>query len=160
MGVIKDNFEVTIQTRGVNFIQNNSLPDVLCDKTQMVQLFQNIIGNAIKFMRPDVTPVIELSSSIVHKEELMGEINTPLYQEYYKIRVGDNGIGFDEQYMDKIFVIFQRLHGRSEYDGTGIGLSICKRIVENHQGYIHARSRPGEGSEFFIYLPKVDIKRK
>jgi signal transduction histidine kinase len=125
------------------------------DKTQMVQLFQNLISNAIKFTEADVSPRIEILCSMVKNNELIKEVTAPLYQEYYKIVIKDNGIGFEEKNAKQIFTIFQRLHGRSEYEGTGIGLSICKKIVENHQGYVRAQSQPGKGSSFMIYLPRT-----
>jgi light-regulated signal transduction histidine kinase (bacteriophytochrome) len=151
--IIKDNCEVIIQNRNVQFVQQ-ALPEVMGDKTQMVQLFQNLVTNAIKFTKDDITPRIEISGSLVKKDELMNEVAIPLYNEYHKIEIRDNGIGFDEKDTKRIFTIFQRLHGRSEYEGTGIGLSICKKIVENHHGYIRAQSQPGKGSRFIVYLPK------
>jgi signal transduction histidine kinase len=154
LSIIKDTYEITIQNRDVQFVQQHPLPKVLGDKTQMIQLFQNLISNAIKFTSGDVTPIIELSCSIVDKAKLETESEPPVYDSYYKITVKDNGIGFSDHEAEKIFVIFQRLHGRSEYEGTGIGLSICKKIVENHRGYIKATGNKGEqGSSFFVYLP-------
>jgi signal transduction histidine kinase len=153
--IIKDNCEVIIQNRNVTFWQPQPLPEIMGDKTQMVQLFQNLISNAIKFTEADVSPRIEILCSMVKNNELIKEVTAPLYQEYYKIVIKDNGIGFEEKNAKQIFTIFQRLHGRSEYEGTGIGLSICKKIVENHQGYVRAQSQPGKGSSFMIYLPRT-----
>ncbi|MBC7383786.1 MAG: CHASE3 domain-containing protein [Bacteroidia bacterium] len=153
--ISKDNCEMIIQKRNVQFVQNTLLPDVQGDKFQLVQLFQNLISNAIKFTTPDVTPVLQISCTIAGKDELATEITAPLFNKYFKIIIKDNGIGFSEKDYKKIFIIFQRLNGRSEYEGTGIGLSICKKIVENHQGYIQAISQPGIGSSFIIYLPRL-----
>lgn len=154
--IIKDNCEVLIQQRHVQFIHRDPLPVLSADKTQMIQLFQNLISNAIKFTRTDISPVIEFSCALVGKEELAKEPVQPVHEQYYKIVVKDNGIGFPEQYADKIFIVFHRLHGRSEYEGTGIGLSICKKIVENHEGYIRARSESEKGAEFSVFMPKIN----
>jgi signal transduction histidine kinase len=115
------------------------LPTLYCSPTQMEQLFINLIENGIKYSRPDVTPSIEISAT--------------RHQESWKIDVSDNGIGFDEAYQKKIFEVFQRLHSSDEYSGTGIGLAICKRIVENHRGTISTKSTLGKGSVFSINLP-------
>ncbi|MEK7855044.1 MAG: ATP-binding protein, partial [Acidobacteriota bacterium] len=116
------------------------LPTIDADGLQMRQLFQNLIGNALKFHRPAVAPVIKIK----------GEKADP---EMFVLTVTDNGIGFDEKYLDRIFTPFQRLHGRNEYDGTGIGLAVCRKIVERHGGTLTARSTPGEGSTFIATLP-------
>jgi signal transduction histidine kinase len=155
ISVIKDNCEVLIQNRQVRFVQHHPLPVILADRTQMIQLFQNLVSNAIKFTPPDVSPVIEFSCSVVGREALSEEPVAPAYDQYDKICVKDNGIGFEETYFEKIFVIFQRLHGRSEYEGSGIGLSICKKIVENHEGYIKAWSEHGKGAEFSVFMPRI-----
>lgn len=123
------------------------LPTIVADRTQMHQLFQNLVSNAIKFRRPDVEPIVHITS-----EETVIDRNGLLVPGV-RITVGDNGIGFDERYLDRIFKIFQRLHGREEYDGTGIGLSICQRIVTRHNGSITATSAPGGGAAFIITLP-------
>jgi len=116
------------------------LPTVASDKSQLVQLFQNLIGNAIKFRSPQRPPQIHVSA----REEA----------DEWVFSVCDNGIGFEQQYEDKMFMIFQRLHGRAEYPGTGIGLAICKRIVERHGGRIWARSVLGQGSTFSFTISK------
>lgn len=131
-------------------IKFNSLPSVMGDPVQLHQLFQNLISNAIKYARHDVSPRIEISAS--HTENEKTPTNSHK-RRYWKIEVKDNGIGFDPKYKEQIFIIFQRLHGRTEYSGTGIGLSICQKIVFNHGGLIEADSIPGEGSVFTIYLP-------
>lgn len=119
-------------------VMHDPLPTVLADDVQLGQLFQNLIGNAIKY-RGQYRPEIRVFS------ELDGE--------FRRFAVQDNGIGIDPQYAEKIFVIFQRLHGRDEYEGSGIGLSICKKIVERHGGRIWVESRPGEGSTFYFTIP-------
>ncbi len=130
-----------------------SLPSVEAQPTQMLQLFQNLIENALKFSKNDVQPMIEIDSV-----ELMGgqaqHIKSLIPdKKYYKIRVIDNGIGFEPKNKEKIFTIFQRLHGRSEYEGTGIGLAICRKIVEANGGKIIAESDQNQGAVFIIYLP-------
>ncbi len=117
------------------------LPEIEADSTQMRQLFYNLIHNSLKFSRDDANCRITIGS-----EPSEGG---------YKIWVKDTGIGFEEQYVDKIFTIFQRLHSRQEYEGTGIGLAICKKIVERHNGTIQANSKPGEGATFTVTVPAV-----
>jgi light-regulated signal transduction histidine kinase (bacteriophytochrome) len=131
------------------------LPVVEASVSQMRQLFQNILGNGLKFHREE-RPLIKVSGK---------EVNAPMGKEvspdgpWVEIRVDDNGIGFDEKYLDRIFQPFQRLHGRSQYEGTGIGLAICRKIVERHGGTITAKSTPGKGSTFIIVLP-VEQRRE
>jgi signal transduction histidine kinase len=117
---------------------------------QMHQLFANLISNALKFSEKD--PIINFTTTQLSKmdrEKL--DLNPNI--EYVKINIQDNGIGFEQQYADRIFTIFQRLNNRIDYEGTGIGLALCKKIVDNHQGSIMAESKPGEGSNFIICLP-------
>ena len=125
------------------------MPVIQADLSQMQQLFLNLISNAVKFRRPDVAPIITIEYQ--HQTEFNDDYNTEL--EWQIITVKDNGIGFAPEYTDKIFVPFQRLHGRSQYKGTGIGLSVCRRIVERHGGTIAAQSETGEGATFIIKLP-------
>ena len=120
-------------------IINDDMPAVRADASQLSQLFQNLIGNAIKFRGAD-SPRIHVSASDFGRE--------------WRFSVKDNGIGFDAKYADKVFVIFQRLHTRQEFPGTGIGLAICKRIVERHGGRIWFESETGKGSTFYFTLPK------
>jgi light-regulated signal transduction histidine kinase (bacteriophytochrome) len=133
------------ETRAV--IRFDPLPAVEADPVQMRQLFQNLMGNALKFRKPDVTPQIHVRAETA-REEADGPAGGR-----YRIFVQDNGIGFDEKYLDRIFNVFQRLHGRGEYEGTGIGLAVCRKIAERHGGTITATSRPGEGSTFAVTLP-------
>ena len=136
-------------------IQIKKLPDLIhADEIQMRQLFQNLISNAIKFRKTDENPRIVIDSTIVDADKVPFEEAKDLSaKQYWKIDIADNGIGFDQQYKQKIFAVFQRLHGRSAYEGTGIGLSVCKKICENHKGFISASSENGIGSTFSIYLP-------
>ena len=125
----------------------NALP------TQMQQLFQNLISNALKFIKPNVRPVISIEAYESSLEEI-SLLGIPFKNsKYYKIIISDNGIGFDAEYAEKIFLIFQRLHGRSEFEGTGLGLAICKKIIDNHHGCIIAKSELNEGAVFTVYLP-------
>lgn len=120
--------------------------------SQLAQVFQNIISNSLKFVRPNVQPQINISSKILFGNAIPVAGIVP-HLSYCLIEISDNGIGFDEGYAKKIFDLFQRLHARTEYKGTGIGLAICKKIVENHSGFIFAKSKEGEGASFFIVLP-------
>lgn len=124
------------------------LPTIEADPTQLRQLFQNIISNALKFMREDIKPVIKVNATLI--EDQGPEVAT----NRFRFTIEDNGIGFDNQYKDQIFTIFQRLHGRLEYEGTGVGLATCRKIVERHGGMIDADGRPGEGSTFIFELPE------
>lgn len=117
-----------------------NLPAIDADPIQMRQLFQNLIGNALKFHRTNITPYIKVYCRIAGDRQV-------------EILVEDNGIGFDEKYLDRIFTVFQRLHGRNEYEGTGVGLAICRKIVARHHGTITAKSNPGQGSTFIVCLP-------
>jgi PAS domain S-box-containing protein len=128
-------------------VELGPLPTLHADPTQMRQLLQNLIGNGLKFHRSEEPPVVKVEGRIVPggdkaESQPMGEI-----------RVTDNGIGFEEKYLDRIFQLFQRLHGRTEYEGTGLGLAICRKIVERHGGTITARSTPGQGATFVVTLP-------
>lgn len=132
--------EIAIEESGGK-VDVGDLPAAEVDESQIRQVFQNLIGNALKFAKPDTPPVVSVSGEI--------KDNTSV-----QITVKDNGVGFDQQYAERIFVIFQRLHGRSEYAGTGVGLAICKKIIERHGGTIEAVSNVGEGTEFHVVLPR------
>jgi two-component system sensor kinase FixL len=149
-GVLGD-LEVRIeQTRAR--IETEPLPTIDADPTQMRQLIQNLLSNALKFQPANQIPEIKLTARIFKTEEdLATEI--PAGTEYCELVVQDNGIGFEEVYAEKIFAVFQRLHGRSEYEGTGVGLAVCRRITDRHGGAITVRSTPGQGSAFTVTLP-------
>lgn len=129
----------------------NALPRIEADPMQIQQVFLNLINNALKFHRPEAPPRVTISATLV--EEPSQQENRP-GREMYRIEVADNGIGFESKYAERIFQIFQRLHGRSEYEGTGMGLAIVRKIVERHGGSITATSVPGVGSTFVMMLPK------
>ena len=128
-------------------VEIGTLPTLEADPLQMRQLLQNLISNSLKFARPGEPPVVQVESRILPKVEGNGEISR------FELLVRDNGIGFEEVYLDRIFELFQRLHGRQEYEGTGMGLAICRKIVERHGGTITARSAPEEGATFVVNLP-------
>jgi len=139
--------EFVIEKSGAE-INVTPIPVIEGDEAQLRQLFQNLISNAIKFN--EGKPVIKIYAEII-----TGDQN----EKFCRIYIKDNGIGFDEKYLDKIFVIFQRLHGKQIYEGTGIGLAICKKIIDNHNGSISAASKPGEGATFIITLPVLQKMR-
>jgi len=119
---------------------------------QFRQLLSNLLGNAIKYAKKGVIPLIDISATPVGRQDIP-QSRGAVDQDYYRITVRDNGIGFEQEYAELIFELFQRLHGKTEYIGSGIGLAICKKIAENHNGWISAESEPGVGSSFHFYLP-------
>lgn len=136
-------------------VRHDKLPELEVIPSQIKQLFSNIILNAIKFKKQDVNPVIDIKSvplTAAEKEQYYLQADVP----YYAINISDNGIGFEQEYAEKIFQIFQRLHGKSEYPGAGIGLAICKKIVDNHHGKLFAYGKPGEGATFTAILPATN----
>jgi signal transduction histidine kinase len=135
--VISD-LEISIE-RTQSRVEIGKLPTIDVDSTQMYQLLQNLISNALKFHRQGGSPLVQVSAKI--------------NGDFCQISVEDNGIGFNIKYLDRIFKPFERLHGREEYEGSGMGLAICRRIVERHSGMITATSTPGEGSTFIVSLP-------
>ena len=133
-------------------IQAVQLPVANVIAFQIQQLFANLLGNALKYSNPGTPPLIKIDC-----EKLAARDNpdfiTDKRKKYLKIIISDNGMGFDQQYAEKIFILFHRLHNNTEYVGTGIGLSICKKIAENHNGFIIAEGKPGIGATFTVYLP-------
>ena len=130
-------------------VEANNLPVIEADPTQIRQLFQNLISNGLKFHRPGVPPIVRITSRIVNAESKRLKSR----QELLELSFEDNGIGIEERYFIKIFSVFQRLHGKDEYEGTGVGLSICHKIVERHKGQIKVASELGKGSRFIVTLP-------
>src|ERR1043165_9687786 len=117
----------------------------------MRQLLLNLISNALKFQPPGAHPVVKIHAR---------SFNLPSGEEMCELTVEDNGIGFEEKYLEKIFAVFQRLHGRTEYEGTGVGLAVCRRITDRHHGTITAKSQLGKGATFIITLPMHQAKRE
>ena len=146
--VEEDLEDLIVSTR--TSIISEPLPTITSNRNQLFYLFRNLIHNAIKFQKPGAKPFIEISADVERN------VKHPLAQpkqEYLKVAIHDNGIGFDEKYVRKIFKIFQQLHARGEYAGTGMGLAICRKIMENNRGFITAESIPDEGSVFYCYFP-------
>jgi light-regulated signal transduction histidine kinase (bacteriophytochrome) len=129
------------------------LPVIEAVPSEMNQLFNNLISNAIKFRKPETRPVITITADKATKGD-KDHHHLPLPVNFYKITVQDNGIGFEPEYEEKIFQIFQRLHGKTEYAGSGIGLAICKKIIDNHEGVIYAEGKLGQGAKFILILPE------
>jgi two-component system, LuxR family, sensor kinase FixL len=122
-------------------VKISELPNAEVDVSQIRQLFQNLIGNALKYHKEGIDPIVNITGKVIGGENI-------------EVVVEDNGIGFDEKYSERIFQPFQRLHGKSEFEGTGMGLAICKKIVDRHNGTITVKSTLGKGSTFFITLPE------
>ncbi len=155
--------EVAIAETGA-IVQLDPLPEVVGDESQLGQLFQNLLSNALKFTRTSTAksvksvhskaPFIQVRVQTLLAKDLPVSIKTTLTAPlYYRIDVIDNGIGFEQKHADRIFEVFQRLHGKGEFVGTGIGLAICAKVVANHGGAIRATSQPGQGATFSVYLP-------
>ena len=140
-GVLSD-LEVQIE-RTAATVEFDPLPQIEADPSQMRQLLQNLITNAIKFRKEDVAPIVQIRVNPIHQDD----------RDAYEIRVIDNGIGLEQKYSDRIFQMFQRLHGRNAYEGTGIGLAICRKIVERHGGMIAVESQIDQGATFILTLP-------
>ena len=145
--VLSDLETLIEQTKGQ--VQLDRLPTIEADPLQMRQLLQNLIGNALKFHQPEQAPLITISQEPF-----------PDSESIIKLQIKDNGIGFDEKYLDRIFTPFQRLHGRLEYEGTGMGLAICRKIIERHDGRLTAESSVGQGATFMIFLPVFNQKNE
>lgn len=139
-------------------VELGPLPTIDADPLQMRQLLQNLIGNALKFQTPGAQPVIKIQAQL-HKDPL-GCVDGESGHDLCELTIQDNGIGFEEKYLDKIFAVFQRLHGRNEFEGTGVGLAVCRRITDRHGGTIDARSKLGEGATFIVTLPVRQKKKE
>lgn len=149
LAFVKENLDIEIANKKAS-IESSTLPTIKADYVQFQQLFQNLISNALKYSKEEIPPKIVVNAE--SGKELLPGTKAP--SKCWKITFTDNGIGFDPQYKEQIFVIFKRLHGRTEYSGSGIGLAICDKIVKNHEGIIKADSQLGVGSTFTIILPK------
>jgi PAS domain S-box-containing protein len=147
---IESDFELPIREKNAQIVYSN-LPVLKAHPLQMSQLFSNLISNALKFS--SAPPVITISSQIIAKKEMRNSPVVLTADQYLEIVVKDNGIGFEQEYENLIFSMFQRLHARQEYAGTGIGLAICKKIMENHKGFMRAEGEPSKGSAFYLYFP-------
>ncbi len=135
-------------------IECESLPTLNIITFQFRQLITNLLSNALKFSKPDQPPHVRITTEVVKGNQIANKAANPK-KTYHHIAVADNGIGFEPEHRQKIFEVFQRLHGRSEYTGTGIGLAICKKVVENHGGFISADSLPDQGATFHVYIPQI-----
>jgi PAS domain S-box-containing protein len=146
----KDLFDIISEKKAT--IESGPLPSLRGVFLQVQQVFSNILSNSLKYCKMNEPPVIKISAELVDAEKISPE--SPV-KKFHKISFVDNGIGFEQQYVERIFELFQRLHGRKEYPGTGIGLAICKKIVQNHDGFINASGELGKGARFDIYLPAI-----
>ncbi|WP_456312557.1 hybrid sensor histidine kinase/response regulator [Pseudomonas shirazensis] len=147
---VLSDFDYLIERKNA-VVTTSQLPVIDSIPSQLRQVFQNLIGNALKFSGNVETPVIEIKSEIIKTKEFDGELDED--GKFCRITVSDNGIGFDEIYLDRIFIIFQSLNDRQTYEGTGIGLAIAKKIMEKHNGIITAKSQLGKGASFIMVLP-------
>ena len=151
-GVIED-LEIALNESGGN-VDVGEMPILPIDASQVRQLFQNLIGNSLKFRKPDVAPEITIRAA-ARSMDLPGRGSL----DGWEIVVADNGIGFEDKYVDRIFTVFQRLHNRTEYAGSGVGLAVCRRIVERHGGALVAEGRLGDGATFTIWLPAAPLNQ-
>jgi light-regulated signal transduction histidine kinase (bacteriophytochrome) len=129
------------------------LPSVEAIPLQIAQLLHHLLHNSLKFSTPEKVPVVQVMSRVLEQESLIGFPQLDQELEYTEIIFRDNGIGFHSDNAERIFKLFQRLHGNAEYPGTGVGLAIVQKVVESHDGYICAKGEPGNGATFTVYLP-------
>ena len=150
---VLEDLELEIQNKQAS-VEVPALPVIQANARQLEQVFQNLIGNALKYTRPDVRPNIEIIyKQVTGRDVLVDKTLELLSQNYHFIEISDNGIGFDQEHADRIFKIFTRLHGNEEYKGSGIGLSIVRKIIESHNGFVWATSEQNRGSSFKFLLP-------
>jgi len=147
-GVLGD-LEMRLEKTGGR-VEVGNLPSLEADPIQMHQLLLNLLGNALKFQPPGAKPLVKVNSRL---------ITSPSGEEFCEISFEDNGIGFEEKYLEKMFAVFQRLHGRNEYEGTGVGLAVCRRITDRHRGTVTAKSNLGQGATFLVTLPLNQNKK-
>ena len=143
---VLDDMEYAIEDAGA-IIHVDALPEIDADASQIRQVFMNLIGNSIKFRQTGMKPEISISC------EVDTSAASPDERRWCRLRFADNGIGFDPQHVDRVFDLFQRLHGRDKYEGTGIGLALCRKVINRHGGTISVDSTPGKGTVFTIRLP-------
>jgi signal transduction histidine kinase len=143
---------VVLQNKATVTVGN--LPTIKGNRRQLQQLFQNLITNALKYSQPTVPPIINITAEKVAEKDLSFTTGLSNNNQYYHlIKIKDNGIGFDKKDKERIFNVFTRLHGNNEYKGSGVGLSIVRKVVQNHHGFIDAESEVGKGATFSIALP-------
>lgn len=147
---VLEDFELIIQEKGAA-VSVSELPVIDVNRGQIRQVFQNVISNALKFSKRTEAPVIEINAQRLCEKSFDGAAQPD--GRYCLISIRDNGIGFNEEYLANIFALFERLHSKDSYEGTGIGLAITKKIMEKHSGLVSAKSRPGAGAEFLLLLP-------
>jgi signal transduction histidine kinase len=150
--------EIEIEKTNAEF-QLHDLPVISGVPSLMHQLFYNLISNALKFRKNATAPIIRINAEKLKSKDRLLPVNFANGSSFYKISVSDNGIGFDPEYAEEIFMVFKRLHSYQEFAGTGVGLSICKKIIENHNGFIKAESKINEGATFIIGLPEKQPKK-
>jgi signal transduction histidine kinase len=148
---VTTDLEYAFEQKEGQLLINGELPELIGVRSQFRQVFQNLISNSLKFARTDVKPQIKITAERIDTADFEAPCNKE--GRYHRIILTDNGIGFEEQYKEKIFAIFQRLHNKDAYEGTGIGLAIARKIIEKHKGLITANSKQGEGATFIILLP-------
>ena len=147
--------ELEIEIEKSNAVVHISKLPVICAIPNLIQqLFYNLVNNAIKFRKKNITPVINIQSEKISAAEWAKHMGSANGNNYYRISVSDNGIGFDDKYAKDIFMVFKRLHSYHDFEGTGVGLSICKKIIEKHNGFIEAKSTADKGSTFYFGLPE------
>lgn len=147
---VQSDLEVRIRDSGATFVIE-TLPTVSGSPVQLQQLMQNLLSNAIKFGRKEQPPLVRVCCQLAKPGHGLAGLHPE--RSYWQLSIEDNGIGFDGQYAERIFQVFQRLHGKGQFDGTGVGLAICRKVVENHGGAIVAHSYPGKGATFTVWLP-------
>jgi two-component system CheB/CheR fusion protein len=153
--VLKDvltDFDLLVQEKNAVF-HIDKLPVIEAIPLHMNQLFHNLLSNALKFIPPNVNPVVTITCRRLQKSDLGKYPRLDPALNYYEIAIKDNGIGFPQEFADQIFVIFQRLNDKDEYPGTGIGLALCRKIISNHYGYIYPESKENEGATFYVIIP-------
>ena len=156
VAAVQSDLELLIQEKDA-LLQYDKLPTIKAIPSQMQQLFYNLVNNALKFSKPDQRPLIMIKSEKLFDQDMLNDLGLAQYKSYYKFTIQDNGIGFNAEAAEKIFVMFQRLHSREEYAGTGIGLALCKKVVQNHHGTIWAEGTPNAGATFTIIFPSAII---